>query len=143
MTNYKPVSLLPYLSKIFEKVIYQQLYAYFENSNLFFKGQYGFRKDHYTEMSSLELVHRILSFMDNGDTPIGIFLDLSKAFDTLNHNILLHKLKHYGLSKNSTGLITNYLENRTQYVTLIMLIQTIKKFLLMYHRVQYPVHYCL
>ena len=54
--------------------------------------------------------------MDNGDTPIGIFSDLSKAFDTLNHNILLHKFKHYGLSKNSTGLIKNYLENRTQYV---------------------------
>ena len=54
--------------------------------------------------------------MDNGDTPIGILLDLSKAFDTLNHNILLHKLKHYGLSENSTGLITKYLENRTQYV---------------------------
>ena len=52
--------------------------------------------------------------MDNGD--IGIFLDLSEAFDTLNHNILLHKLKPYGLSKNSTGLIKNYLENRTQYV---------------------------
>ena len=56
-------------------------------------------------MASLELVDRILSFMDNGDTPIGIFLDLSKAFDTLNHNILLHQLKHYGLSKNSTELI--------------------------------------
>ena len=67
-------------------------------------------------MASLELVDRILSFMDNVDTPIGIFLDLSKAFDTLNHNILLHKLKHYGLSKNSTGLIRNYLENRTHYV---------------------------
>ena len=67
-------------------------------------------------MASLELVDRILSFMDNGDTLIGIFLDLSKAFDTLNHNILLHQLKHYGLSKNSTELIKNYLENRTQYV---------------------------
>ena len=116
LTNYRPISLLLSLSKIFEKVIYQQLYAYFENSNLFFKGQYGFRKGHSTEMASLELVDRILSFMDNGDTPIGIFLDLSKAFDTLNHNILLHKLKHYVLSKNSTGLIKNYLENRTQYV---------------------------
>ena len=67
-------------------------------------------------MASLELVDRILSFMDNGDTPIGIFLDLSKAFDTLNHNILLHKLKHYGLSKNSTELIKKNIENRTQYV---------------------------
>ena len=116
LTNYRPISLLPSLSKIFEKVIYQQLYAYFENSNQFFKGQYGFRKGHSTEMASLELADRILSFMDNGDTPIGIFLDLSKAFDTLNNNILLHKLKQYGLSKNSTGLIKNYLENRTQYV---------------------------
>ena len=81
LTNYRPISLLPSLSKIFEKVIYQQLYAYFENLNLFFKGQYGFRKGHSTEMASLELVDRILSFMDNGDTPNGIFLDLSKAFD--------------------------------------------------------------
>ena len=86
------------------------------NSDLFFKGQYGFHKNHSTEMASLALVDIILSFMDNGDTPIGIFLDLSKAFDTLCHNILLHKLKHYGLSKNSTGLIKNYLENRMQYV---------------------------
>ena len=113
LTNYRPISHIPSHSKIFEKVIYQQLYAYFENSNLFYKGRYGFRKGHSTEMASLELVDRILSFMDNGDTPIGIFLDLSKAFDTPNHNILLHKLKHYGLSKNSTGLIKNYLENRT------------------------------
>ena len=53
LTNYRPISLLPSLSKIFEKVINQQLYAYFENSNLFFKGQYGFRKGHSTEMASL------------------------------------------------------------------------------------------
>ena len=116
MTNYSPIFLLPSLSKIFEKVIYQQLDAYFENWNLSCKGQYGFRKGHSTEMASLELVDGILSCMDNGDTPIGIFLDLSKAFDTLIHNILLHKLKHYGLSKNSTGLINNHLKNRTQYV---------------------------
>ena len=67
-------------------------------------------------MTFLELVDRIVSFMDNGDTPIGIFLALSKAIDTLNHSILLHKLKHYGLYKSSTGLIKKYLENRTQYV---------------------------
>ena len=69
-------------------------------------------------MAPLELVDRILSFMDNEYTPIGIFLYLSKAFDTLIHNILLHNLKHYGLSKSSIGLIKNYLENRTQYVHL-------------------------
>ena len=75
LTNYRPISLHPSLSKIFENIIYQQLYANFENSNLFFKGQYGFRKSHSTEMASLELVDIILSFMDNGDTPIGILLD--------------------------------------------------------------------
>ena len=109
--------LFPHLFQRYLKKLYINNYIlYFENSNLFFKGQYGFRKSHSTEMASLELVDRILYFMDNGDTPIGIFFDLSKAFDTLNHNILLHKLKHYGSSKNSTGLIKNYLENRTQYV---------------------------
>ena len=113
LTNYRPISLLPSRSKIFKKIIYQQLYAHFDNSTLFFKSQYGFRKGLFTEMASLELVDRILSFIDNGDTPIGIFLDLSNTFDTLNHNILLHKLKHYGLCKNSTGLMKNYLKNRT------------------------------
>ena len=87
-------------------------------------------------MTFLELVDRMLSFMDNGDTPIGIFLDL-KASDTLNHNIFLHKLKHYGLSKNSTELIKNYLENRAQYVNFANVNSD-----LVYHRVQYLVHYC-
>ena len=100
LTNYRPISLLPSRSKVLKKIIYQQLYAHFDNSTLFFEGQYGFRKGLFTEMASLELVDRIVYFIDNGDTPIGIFLDLSKAFDTLNHNILLHKLKHYGLCKS-------------------------------------------
>ena len=59
LTNSRHISLLPSLSKIFENVLYQRLYAYFENSNLFFKGQYGFCKGHSTEMASLELVDRI------------------------------------------------------------------------------------
>ena len=84
MTKYRPISLLPSFSK---NIIYQQLHAYFEDSNLFFKGQYGFRKGHSTEMASLELVDKIVSFMDNGDTPIRIFLDFLKAFYTLNHTI--------------------------------------------------------
>ena len=93
-------------------------------------------------MASLELVDRILSFMDNCDTPIGIFLDLSKAFDTLNHNILLHKLKHYGLSKNSTGLIQNYLENRTQYVNFDNVNSDHQKISTGVPQGLYSVHYC-
>ena len=97
-SNYRPISLLPSISKLFEKVIYQQLYKYFEDLNLFYESQYGFRKGHSTELASLELVNRLLSKIDKGEVPLAIFIDLSKAFDTLDHDILLYKLKCYGLT---------------------------------------------
>ncbi len=88
-TNYRPISLLPALSKIFEKVIFQQIYEYFNTKKLFYNSQYGFRTEHSTEYAALELVDRVITEMDKKDIPINIFLDLSKAFDTLDHNILL------------------------------------------------------
>ena len=103
-SNYRPISLLPSISKLFEKVIYQQLYKYFEDSNLFYESHYGFRKGHSTELASLELVNRLLYKMDKGEVPLAIFIDLSKAFDTLDHDILLYKLKCYGLTGNSINL---------------------------------------
>ena len=115
-SNYKPISLLPSISKLFEKVIYQQLYKYFEDSNLFYESQYGSRKGHSTELASLELVNMLLSKMDKGEVPLAIFIDLSKAFDTLDHDILLNKLKCYGLTGNSIILLKYYLTNRQQYV---------------------------
>ena len=112
LSNYRPISLLPSISKLFEKVIYQQLYKYFEDSNLFYESQYGFRKGHSTELASLELVNRLLSEMDKGEVPLAIFIDLSKAFDTLDHDILLYKLKCYGLTGNSINLLKCYLTNK-------------------------------
>ena len=116
-TNYRPISLLPSISKIFEKVIYKQLYVYFQESELFYNSQYGFRKGHSTELAVLELVDRLIHQMDEGKIPVGIFLDLSKAFDTLDHDILLYKLKYYGISGTPLKLIKHYLTNRTQYVS--------------------------
>ena len=87
--NYRPISLLPSLSKIFEKVISNQIHMHFESNNLFYTGQYGFRKKHSTQLAALELVDRITQDLDIGKTPISIFIDLSKAFDTLDHNILI------------------------------------------------------
>ena len=95
--NYRPISLLPSISKIFEKVVYMQVYSYFKINKLFFGSQYGFRDEHSTELASLEFVDKTLKQLDKGEIPIAIFLDLSKAFDTLNHDILLHKLQHYGI----------------------------------------------
>ena len=114
VNNYRPISLLPAISKIIEKGIYNQTYNYFDQNKIFFAHQYGFRKQHSTELAVLELVDRTIYNLDNDETPINIFLDLSKAFDTLNHIILLNKLHHYG----SLNLFKSYLQNRKQYVVI-------------------------
>ena len=118
MDNYRPISLLPAISKVFEKVVYNQSYTYFTSNNLLYKGQYGFREDHSTEMANIELVDRIITALDDKKLSISIFMDLSKAFDTLNHKILLCKLQYYGISGVALDWFNNYLTNRTQYVAL-------------------------
>ena len=88
----------------------------FEENILFNQNQYGFRPGHSTEHAALELVDKITSQMGNNETPIHILLDLSKAFDTIDHNILLDKLKYYRLDDNAIKLFRSYLTNRYQYV---------------------------
>ena len=114
--NYRPISLLPSISKIFERTMYDQIYNYFQNNELFYNSQYGFRKNHSTELATLEIIDRIIQEMDKYNTPINIYIDLSKAFDTIDHNILLCKLKYYGLNGAALDLCRNYLVNRKQYV---------------------------
>ena len=114
--NYRPISLLPAISKIFEKVVHKQVYDYFVSNNLFFNSQYGYRKQHSTEHATLELVDRIHTALDNGDIPIAIFLDLSKAFDTINHEILLEKLQKYGFHSIALKWFHSYFSNRKQCV---------------------------
>ena len=91
LDNYRPISLLPSISKVFERIVYNQLYSYLTTNGILFKSQYGFRKLHSTETAAIELTDTLLQNLDNGDIPIAIFLDLSKAFDTLDHAILLKK----------------------------------------------------
>ena len=114
--NYRPVSLLPSVSKVFERVIHNQLYQYFVDNNLLYQNQYGFRKFHSTELAAMDLVDKIVCAMDRKRVPVTIFLDLSKAFDTLDHGILLNKLKFYGVKGCSLELFKTYLENRKQVV---------------------------
>ena len=116
MDNYRPVSLLTSTSDVFEKLVFTQLYEYFEKHNLFYSSQYGFREKHSTEMAGLELTDRILKDIDKRDTSLAIFMDLSKTFDTLDHQILLHKLKYYGVSDIPSKWFTSYLTGRQQYV---------------------------
>ena len=117
------------MSKVFEKIIYHQLYQYFDSNNLFYKSQYGFRKNHSTELAALELIDRIKCDLDKGNVPVAISLDLSKAFDSLDHLILLKKLSFYGIKNKALDLSRNYLNGRKQYVNVYNIhsrLQTIK-----------------
>ena len=96
--------------------MYIQIYEYFQINCLLYKSQYGFRKKHSTELAAIELTDRLQKEVEKGNTPFTVFLDLSKAFDTLNHKILLHKLEFYGFDQNALRLMRSYLSDRQQYV---------------------------
>ncbi len=114
--NYRPILLLPAISKIFEKAIFNQLYDFFVKQKLFYNAQYHFRIEHSTEYASLELVDRVICEMDKMNTPINVYLDLSKAFDTLDHKILLDILLYYGINGVAYGLLGSCLSKREQNV---------------------------
>ena len=95
--NYRPISLLPALSKVIERVINNQINNYFISNNLHYECQYGLRKNHSTELAALNAVESIINGMELGHTPIPVYLYLSRAFDTLDHPILINKLKYYGI----------------------------------------------
>ena len=115
INNYRPISILSTINKIFEKILHTRLTNYIENFNLLYKYQFGFRKNHSTEHALIEIVDQIRFSIDNSQLTCGIFIDLSKAFDTVDHNILLGKLEHYGIRGNALKLFKSYLSNRNQY----------------------------
>ena len=113
--NYRPISLLPAISKVLQKIIALQLSSYFEKNKLLFDNQYGFRPKHSTEHAALELIDRSTNTMDTNEIPLNIFFDFSKAFDTIDHSIILNKLKYYGLKGPTLKLFQSDLSNRKQY----------------------------
>ena len=116
LSNYKPISLLPSITKIFERIIYNQLSKYFNDSNLLAEQQYEFRPGHSIELAAVKLVDSISHEMESGNTPGNIYVDLSKAFDTINYDILLDKLSYCGISGTALKLLKNYLLDKKQYV---------------------------
>ena len=116
--NYRPISLLPIFSKILEKIIYKRLYTYFNDNNLIYHQQFGFRAKHSTNHALISLTEEIKSKLDTGHYVGGVFIDLEKAFDTVNHSILCKKLEHYGIRGIPNTLIKSFLSNRKQYVSI-------------------------
>jgi len=117
-SNYRSISLLPAFSKIFEKVIYKRLFDHLNNNAILDEHQFGFRSEVSTENSSHILLNEILAVMNSKQMVGGIFCDLHKAFDCINHDVLLEKLKFYGVSGKFYNLIKSYLNGRYQKVIL-------------------------
>lgn len=118
LKNYRPISLLPAFSKIFERVMYNKLMSFLNTKNLLYKHQYGFRSKHST-------IHPILHLINNcaernnknpSEFTLSIFCDLSKAFDVISHDILFRKLNHLGIRGIANDWLVNYLSHRFQYV---------------------------
>ena len=116
-TNYRPISLLLTLSKILEKLMYSRVYKFLCTTNQLYVSQYGFRKQHSCEHAVGELVARITKGMETGKFTAGIFLDLSKAFDTLEHDVVYAKLEKYGLRGTCLQWFQSYLSDRTMLVS--------------------------
>ena len=106
-TNYRPVSLLCILSKVFERIMYDTVIDYLEEYRILFEYQFGFSV----------LMDKLIKSIENENHVVGVFLDFSKAFDTVDHSILLFKLEHYGIRGSALKWFKSYLSNRMQYVT--------------------------
>ena len=115
--NYRPVSLLCVISKVFEKVMYNRLLEFLETYKILTNSQFGFRKSHSTYMALMTLKDRLITSLENDEHVIGIFLDFSKALDSVDHAILLKKMSHCGSRGNALKWFESYLSNRKQYVT--------------------------
>ena len=114
--NYRPISVLPVLSKVLEKVVHNQLSQYLESNDLLSDKQFGYRKNRSTELATTLLIDNIRKAADAGKMTGAVFIDLSKAFDTLGHATILAKLRSYGIRGNALNWFTNYLFQRTQIV---------------------------
>ena len=95
--NYRPISLVPNLSKIFEKLVYQKLALFLEKNKQLYQFQFGFRSKHSASHPLTSLTEKIPAALDKNLFACGVFIDLRKAFDTVNHNILISKLEYYGI----------------------------------------------
>ena len=115
-SNYQPIPLLPLFSKILEKLMYNRLLSFLNKCKIMNKNQFGFRNNHSTYMALLIMLENIRNALDNGECAIGIFPDFKKAFDTVNHDILLNKLYNYGIRGIALEWFKSYLSNRYHIV---------------------------
>ena len=114
--NYRPISILPVISKIFEKCVHNQLMNYLESNKLLSSKQFGFRRKRSTELATAYFIDKIRHAVDKGEYTGAIYVDLSKAFDTISHAMIVNKLPQFGITGVAQQWIASYLFARQQQV---------------------------
>ena len=118
VSNYRPISLLSNLNKILEKLMHKRIYAFLEKYDLLYSLQFGFRSKFSTSHALIHMTEAIRSALDSGNVTCGIFVDFAKAFDTVNHEILLKKLDNFGFRGVVNDWFRSYLTDRKQKVVI-------------------------
>ena len=116
--NYRPISLLSNVNKLFEKVMFNRVYQFLETNKCIYNLQFGFRSKHSTNHALIEITEKIRHALDNSEIACGVFIDLQKAFDTVNHDILVDKLEYYGIRGVAKKWFKSYLAKRSQHVSI-------------------------
>ena len=118
-SNYRPISLLSNINKILEKLVFNRLYNFLEDSQCIYSLQFGFRKKHSTNHALVQITETIRKALDENKFACGVFVDFQKAFDTVNHDILIKKLDHYGIRNTQNNWFRLYLTDRSQFVSIL------------------------
>ena len=117
-SNYRPISLLSNINKLIERLVYNRVFNFANKQKLFYKFQYGFRPKHSTAHALTNITEEIRDSLDKNKYSCAVFVDFQKAFDTVNHSILLAKLEHYGIRGTINKWFESYLSNRKHFVSI-------------------------
>ena len=117
VNNYRPISILPVFSKLLERIMYNRVYTHISENLLLYEKQFDFQRNCSTDYAILQLTKEINESFEKKEFTLGVFVDLSKAFDTVDHDILLAKLSYFGINNKYRNWFKSYLSNRQQYIS--------------------------